>query len=127
MHFYHNIYFTGLRRSKGITFPRCGVYHINYTPTEDTPGLPRPGSGDWAGVDLLDGASEAFDDCAPTRPRMATEPPRLWDGVDADESVVGAEARFHGNFCRSHPVHVLAAACRSRSSRLRSNAVRYRS
>jgi hypothetical protein len=100
---------------------------INYTPAEDPPGLPRPGSGDSAGVDLLEGASEAFDDCAPARPRMATEPTRLWDGVDVDESVVGIEARLHGIFCKSHPVQVLAAACRSRSSRLRSNLARYRS
>jgi hypothetical protein len=94
---------------------------------EDTPGLPRPGSGDRPGVDLLEGATEAFDDCAPARPLMAIEPTRLWDGVDVDESVVGIGARFHGIFSQSHPVQVPAAACRSRSSRLRSNAARYRS
>ena len=53
---------------------------------------------------------------------MAIEPTRLWDGVDVDESVVGVGARFHGIFqSQSHPVQVFAAACRSRSSRLRSN------
>lgn len=60
------------------------------------------------------------------RPRRA-EPTRLWDGVDVDESAVGVGARFQGSFCKSHPVQVLSAACRSRSSRLRSNAARYRS
>jgi hypothetical protein len=100
---------------------------MNYTPTEDARGLPRSGSGDGAGVDLLEGASEAFIDCPPVRPRMANDPTRLRKGVGVEESGVGVGARFHGIFCESHPLQVRAAVCRSRSSRLRSNAARYRS
>jgi hypothetical protein len=98
---------------------------INYTPTEDPVGLPRLGSEDSTGVDFPDDVGEAPDESSTTRP--LTEPTRLWEGVDVAESVVGGAGRFHGNFCRSHPIEVRAAACRSRSSRLRSKAVRYRS
>lgn len=106
------------------------VLSIDYTPTGCAVGLPRLGSEDsedCAGVDLLDGADEPFDERAPVRVRIANEPTRLREGVDAEESVVGGGARFHGIFCQNHPVQVRAAACRSRSSRLRSKAARYRS
>lgn len=92
-----------------------------------TVGLRRLSSDDAAGVDVPDDAGEAPDDSSTTRPLAASEPRRLWDGVDEAESVVGGATRFHGNFCRAHPLQVRAAACRSRSSRLRSKAVRYRS
>ena len=109
------------------SLPKIRRLFIDYTPTEGAVGLPRLGSGDDAGVAFLDDAGEAPEDSSTIRPLIASEPTRLWEGVDVAESVVGGAGRFHGNFCRSHPLQVHAAACRSRSSRLRSKAVRYRS
>ena len=56
---------------------------------------------------------------------MVNDPTRLCRGVGVEESGVGIGARFYGIFCKNHPLQVRSAACRSRSSRLRSNPVRY--